>query len=173
MEFCRPFLKIAHSSELQEKEKIAIWDLFQENMFDLYVHRIVQGMCYRRQQNLRYSNSSFGWKPAERKKEIFHNLSRFLLVYDSEEAANMLAFCMFRFENDEGEIVVYWYGVLQQEYLANIIDYDSYDIQISSRYRRNGIGKKLLEILFTIGKAFEMGKIVLTVLKGLTLSRTL
>jgi len=98
-----------------------------------------------------YSNSSFGWKPTNRKKEIFHRVSRFLLIYDSEEGNEIVAFCMFRFENEEGENVVY-----------------CYDIQISSQYRRNGIGKSLIEVLATIGMAFGMEKIVLTVLKANT-----
>ncbi|KAF9453751.1 acyl-CoA N-acyltransferase [Macrolepiota fuliginosa MF-IS2] len=129
----RPSIKIARSPELEENEKTAIWNLFEANMFDLY------------------SNSSFGWKPTKRKKEIFHQLSRFLVVYDSEEENEIVAFCMFRFENEEGENVVY-----------------CYDIQISPQYRRNGIGKGLIEVLATIGMAFNMEKIVLTVLKANT-----
>jgi hypothetical protein len=55
--------------------------------------------------------SSFGWKPAKRKKEIFNGLSRFLLVNDPQNKVRVLAFCMFRFEHEEGEDVVYWYVI--------------------------------------------------------------
>ncbi|KAF7784372.1 hypothetical protein Agabi119p4_537 [Agaricus bisporus var. burnettii] len=127
-----PFIRIAHNSELEAKEKADMWDLYEENMFDLY------------------SNSSFGWKPAKRKKEIFHTLSRFLLIYDSqEEASKMIGFCMFRFENEEGGCVVY-----------------CYDIQLSSQHQRRGIGKMVMEFVFSICKFFDMDKTVLTVLKA-------
>lgn len=47
----------------------------------------------------------------KRKEEIFHRLSRFLLVQDLEQKTKVVAFCMFRFENEEGENVVYWYAM--------------------------------------------------------------
>ncbi|KXN89962.1 N-alpha-acetyltransferase 40 [Leucoagaricus sp. SymC.cos] len=123
---------ILHSLELGDEEKTAIWGLFEGNMRDLY------------------SGSSFGWNPADKKKEIFHMLSRFLLVYDPDKKANLIAFCMFRFENEEGEDVVY-----------------CYDIQISSQYHRIGVGRRLIHVLCVIGKVFGMEKVLLTVLKGI------
>lgn len=47
-----------------------------------------------------------------------------------------------------------------------ITDQISYDIQVSSQHHRGGIGTKLVEALVTVGIAFDMEKIVLTVLKG-------
>jgi hypothetical protein len=51
-------------------------------------------------------NSSFGWDPEKKQKEIFHSLSRFLLVYDEEDI--LVAFTMFRFEHEKDEDIVYW-----------------------------------------------------------------
>ena len=102
----------------------------------------------------------------KRKEEIFHGLSRFLLVQESEQKTKVVAFCMFRFENEEGENVVYWYVAYQ---LCNDVcrrSGCSYDIQISSQYHREGMGRKLIDNLCIIGQAFGMVKIVLTVLKG-------
>jgi hypothetical protein len=56
---------------------------------------------------LRSKNSSFGWDPAKKRKEIFHSLSRFILVYDKGDT--LLAFVMFRFEHENDEDMVYWY----------------------------------------------------------------
>lgn len=37
-------------------------------------------------------------------------MSRFLILYDSQEDdSEMIGFCMFRFENEEGECVIYWF----------------------------------------------------------------
>lgn len=126
-----PSIRALHASELKDEEKDAMWDLFEKNMYELY------------------SGSSFGWEPMKRKEEIFHGLSRFLLVQESEQKTKVVAFCMFRFENEEGENVVY-----------------CYDIQISSQYHREGMGRKLIDNLCIIGQAFGMVKIVLTVLKA-------
>ncbi|XP_006454993.1 acyl-CoA N-acetyltransferase [Agaricus bisporus var. bisporus H97] len=143
-----PFIRIAHNSELEAKEKADMWDLYEENMFDLY------------------SNSSFGWKPAKRKKEIFHTLSRFLLIYDSqEETSKMIGFCMFRFENEEGGCVVYWFVFSREKHWAEIADSASYDIQLSAQHQRRGLGKMVMEFVFGICKFFDMDKTVLTVLK--------
>lgn len=59
--------------------------------------------------------SSFGWKPDEKKAELFHELSRFLLARkvlevdgSSESVPSIVAYSMFRFEREEGLDVVYW-----------------------------------------------------------------
>ncbi len=55
-------------------------------------------------------NSSFGWDPVEKRKEIFHSLSRFIVVHDEEDM--LLAYIMFRFEHDNDEDLAYWYDPL-------------------------------------------------------------
>jgi len=102
----------------------------------------------------------------KRKEEIFHRLSRFLLVQDLEQKTKVVAFCMFRFENEEGENVVYWYAMSDPHDGADRWNECSYDIQISPQYHRVGIGRKLIDNICTIGQAFGMAKIVITVLKG-------
>lgn len=39
------------------------------------------------------------WDPPAKEKELFHKLSRFILLYNSAE--ELEAFCMFRFEADK------------------------------------------------------------------------
>ena len=56
-----------------------------------------------------YKSSSFGWDPEAKRKELFHSLSRFILVYEAD-TDTLLAFTMFRFEFEEGEDLVYWQG---------------------------------------------------------------
>lgn len=57
--------------------------------------------------SFRYKNSSFGWDPVAKRKELFDKLSRFILVY-KEGTAELLAFIMFRFEFEEYEDAIYW-----------------------------------------------------------------
>lgn len=57
-----------------------------------------------------YKLSSFGWDPDAKRKELFHSLSRFILVYEVD-TDELLAFTMFRFEVEEGEILIYWQAI--------------------------------------------------------------
>lgn len=52
-------------------------------------------------------NSSFGWDPEAKNGELYHPLSRFILVYDVD-TNNIIAFTMYRFEVEDEEDVVYW-----------------------------------------------------------------
>ncbi|KAJ3500713.1 hypothetical protein NLJ89_g9671 [Agrocybe chaxingu] len=97
-----------------------------------------------------YTPSSFGWKPESKRKELFHSLSRFLLVYKTGDPS-LLAFVMFRFETDYDEDIVY-----------------CYDIHVSSAAQGLGLGKKLLGELVKLCEEYQMEKIFLTVLKANT-----
>jgi len=55
----------------------------------------------------RYEKSSFGWKPSEKKRELFHKLGRFILVR-SKESTKVVAFTSFRFEEEQEFCVIYW-----------------------------------------------------------------
>jgi len=55
----------------------------------------------------RYEESSFGWNPSKKKREMFHKLGRFILVR-SKESTQVVAFTSFRFEEEEEFGVVYW-----------------------------------------------------------------
>ena len=68
----------------------------------------------------RYVQSSFGWDPATKQKELFHNLSRFIVAYkqtsekchsgDQDRSASqcVAGFTMFRFEHEDEDDMVYW-----------------------------------------------------------------
>ncbi|CAA7266508.1 unnamed protein product [Cyclocybe aegerita] len=121
---------VCHSNELKKSECSAIWDIFEVNMRELY------------------TPSSFGWNPESKRKELFHSLSRFLLVYKTGDS-NILAFVMFRFETDYDEDIIY-----------------CYDIHVSSAAQGLGLGKKLLGELVKLCGEYQMERIFLTVLKA-------
>ncbi|KAF8912729.1 acyl-CoA N-acyltransferase [Gymnopilus junonius] len=118
-----------HAKSLDEGQRESIWSLFETNMYELY------------------KDSSFGWDPPRKKKELFHSFSRFVLVYQAD-SMNLLAFTMFRFEFDEDEDIVY-----------------CYDLQVSKAHQGLRLGRKLLNELTKLGKAFHLEKVILTVLK--------
>ena len=55
-----------------------------------------------------YLNSSLGWDPKAKQKELFHSKSRFVLVQSTDLSIPLLAFSMFRFDDEENEVVLYW-----------------------------------------------------------------
>lgn len=61
-----------------------------------------------------YVGSSYGWDPRSKKKELFHAESRFILVHQTEAPGLLIAYTMFRFDDEETmedgvmEPVVYW-----------------------------------------------------------------
>lgn len=60
---------------------------------------------------VRLLNSSFGWDPLPKQREVFNRMSRFILVRPSEnlpESLSLVGYTMFRFEREEDEDVVYW-----------------------------------------------------------------
>jgi len=107
----------------------------------------------------KYTHSSFGWNPGEKRKELFHVLSRFLLIYpgEPEHAAGdlnspretrPLGYSMFRFEREDRQNVVY-----------------CYELQVSRTARRLGLGRSIMSLLETIGSSTGMKKIMLTTFK--------
>jgi len=109
-------------------------------------------------------NSSFGWDPVEKRKEIFHSLSRFIVVHDDEEDV-LLAYIMFRFEHENDEDLVYWYvPLIIFSGRFTFYPWKSYEVQVAASAQGKGLGKKLLNDLEKIGKGFNMEKIMLTIL---------
>jgi hypothetical protein len=62
-----------------------------------------------------------GWDPPSKKQELFHRDSRFVLLRRSQaqgglehlhEELPILAYSMFRFDMEDDECVLYWYGRL-------------------------------------------------------------
>ncbi|THV04877.1 hypothetical protein K435DRAFT_146510 [Dendrothele bispora CBS 962.96] len=93
-----------------------------------------------------YIHSSFGWKPEEKKKELFDTLSRFILL-SSGQTEEVAGFCMFRFEYENGDDILY-----------------CYELQISRSHKRRSLGRYMIDSLSAIGAALKMDKIMLTVL---------
>ncbi|KAF9460828.1 acyl-CoA N-acyltransferase [Collybia nuda] len=93
-----------------------------------------------------YKGSSFGWDPQSKIAELFAPLSRFILVHVQ---GRLIAFVAFRFEYEHDGNTIY-----------------CYDLQVLSSYQRSGLGRALVLGLETLGRAWEMVKITLTVFKA-------
>ncbi|ETW87280.1 hypothetical protein HETIRDRAFT_305325, partial [Heterobasidion irregulare TC 32-1] len=101
--------------------------------------------------------SSMGWDPAEKQEQVFHADARFVLVREPPAApgngtapGQIIACCVFRFEREEGQNVLY-----------------CYELQLLESARRNGLGRLLMQCLVDIGRRWRMSKIMLTVLRGI------
>lgn len=97
-----------------------------------------------------YRNSSWGLDMDEKALELKHEKARFLLLTDDE---NLAGFVHFRFSYDD------------EEYPSCAVLY-VHEIQIDETSRRQGLGKKLMDITETIASKAEMTKVVLTVFKA-------
>ena len=134
-----------HSSPLPVDLHDACLDLFKANMSDMY------------------QASSWGLDLEEKSSELRHETARFLVVEadatDTDGAGasngakrNVLAFVHFRFEpNDEekptGEVLYV------------------YEIQVSDKAQRSGLGKRLMNIMELVAHKNGMQKVMLTVFK--------
>jgi len=110
-----------------------------------------------------YSRSSFGWDPPTKLMELFHPLSRFILV---QVEGRPVAFAMFRFEYENYRNLLYWSASFRFFCGFHSNHHHSYDIQVSSDSQGAGLGTVLLRWLESIAIAWRMDKLVLTVLKG-------
>jgi GNAT superfamily N-acetyltransferase len=120
------------SETLVEEKKIELFSIFESNM------------------KLLYESNSWGWNKAERMKEIFHPLSRFLIISDHEN--KIAAFTVFRFDWDDEE---------EPEHAVLYC----YELQIERRMQAKGLGQKLMEMLITVSQCFHMWKVMLTCFK--------
>ncbi|KAI0788577.1 acyl-CoA N-acyltransferase [Abortiporus biennis] len=136
--------KVKLAAQLKNDERARIWQIVDSNMRDIA------------------SKSSMGWKPTQKKKELFSTKSRFILVYQSQGAKNagdnnlgdlktadIVGFVMFRFEHEEGEDLVY-----------------CYEVQMCDEFRSHGVGHLLLRSLVDIGLHWGMDKIMLIFMTG-------
>ena len=119
-------------------------DLFAENMGE------------------QYKNSSWGFDLEEKKAELRHIKARFLALLginemnkisseeDGKAVQDLEGFCHYRFEYDDedspSEAVLY-----------------VYELQIRDKYRRQGLGRKIMELLEKMAKEYEIPKVMLTV----------
>jgi len=125
--------KVLLADGLNESTRGSIWSMFEANMRTMY------------------TGSSFGWDPPKKEEELFNRLSRFILVYPTNDKDSLVAFTAFRFEFEEDEIILY-----------------CYDLQVSKTSQRHGLGRALMNHLAKIGADFKMDKIMLTVFKANT-----
>ncbi|RPD82007.1 acyl-CoA N-acyltransferase [Lentinus tigrinus ALCF2SS1-7] len=128
------YTRVANPSSLSESDRQDIWNIFETNMRSLT------------------ERSSLGWDPKEKKEELFHRDSRFILVGHGDQNSSqkaLVAYTMFRFEvGYEEDPSVY-----------------CYELQVCDGFRGLGLGRFLVDKLAIIGKHWHMEKILLTVLK--------
>ena len=98
-----------------------------------------------------YKNSSWGLDMTEKAGELKHKNARFLLLLG--EGSSLAGFVHFRFEYDD------------EEHPSQAVVY-VYEIQIDKKYRRQGLGKKIMAIIEEIAQKAAMPKVMLTCLKS-------
>ncbi|GAC95628.1 DNA repair protein [Pseudozyma hubeiensis SY62] len=135
-------LEILASSSLSSEQRKRVFSLFESNMKSMY------------------RNSTLGWKPSAKKKELFDDQSRFVIIRPpAKEGAEIAAFGMIRFDTEpcspkdpvarDGEEEV------EVAYL--------YEIQVRQQNQRDGLGKEIMEVVYQLAKAVGMRKVMLTV----------
>jgi N-alpha-acetyltransferase 40 len=123
---------------LSPTQKGEIFDMFEHNMREQYVQ-------------------NWGWHENEKRKELFHPMSRFLCWYPEggegtegeAPSAPMAAYAIFRFEwddNDEPEFPVLY----------------CYELMVSAAKQRHGLGSNLIAQLITLARKLKMDKIMVT-----------
>ncbi|KAK0465127.1 acyl-CoA N-acyltransferase [Desarmillaria tabescens] len=125
-----PNFEVLTSSELSKSLREDIFAMLETNMRDFYLQ------------------SSFGWHPAEKRKEMFDPLSRFIVARRPDTQV-LAGYSIFRFERENDLDMLY-----------------CYELQVSNTSRRNGLGRKLMDLLGSIGEAWHMQKIMLTVFEA-------
>ncbi|KAK6635307.1 hypothetical protein RUM43_007807 [Polyplax serrata] len=93
-----------------------------------------------------YNSCSWGWDEKKKLSEMKESNAKYLIARTDDNA--IVGFSHFRFDIDYGDEVLY-----------------CYELQLSSKIRRKGLGKFLLQILELMAFKNNMRKVVLTVLK--------
>ncbi|ETV85892.1 hypothetical protein H257_02432 [Aphanomyces astaci] len=93
-----------------------------------------------------YEDSTWGFDLAKKRVELFEDAARYIIV--ERTPGQVDAFLHFRFVEDEGDAVVY-----------------VYEIQVGPGLQRQGLGKRLMQLLQLIGRKYRMKLILLTVFK--------
>ncbi|KAL0580386.1 tRNA(Ser) Um(44) 2'-O-methyltransferase [Marasmius crinis-equi] len=124
-------LHVFHSKDLPKSTQEGIWQALEENMKELY------------------ANSSTGWHPDDKRAELFHSLSRFIVAHPENESDTLAAYTMFRFEYEQGSDILY-----------------CYELQVLESYQRKSLGRLLMKALECIAQKWKMDQIMLTVFKA-------
>ncbi|WWD04996.1 hypothetical protein V865_003067 [Kwoniella europaea PYCC6329] len=154
---------LVKSENLSKNAQDSIFKLFDQNMYDLQ------------------KTSSFPYTERSKREELFDQDARYIVLLSPPQSLsstsspfvngnnkkgkakepqvdfeyeNLLGFCGFRFDTEEtlssrDAEVVY-----------------CYEVQLSSKCRGQGLGKKLLDILEDIGRKRGLDKVMLTCLKS-------
>ncbi|GAA6001744.1 hypothetical protein JCM10207_002293 [Rhodosporidiobolus poonsookiae] len=141
----RASLAVSATKTLSAAEKTWVWDLFERNMRSLY------------------EESEDGYEAAEKRKELFHADSRFLVLYPSNTVGSSpktppkpLGYCIFRFDTED--------TASEDDELCDVAY--CYELQVDSAAQRSGVGQVLMDALERLGKAYRMDKVMLTVFKA-------
>jgi ribosomal protein S18 acetylase RimI-like enzyme len=128
-----------YKSPLPQSLHDSCLSLFEKNMGDMY------------------RQSSWGLNMKEKDQELKHPNARYLVILDEEQKddSKLLAFAHFRFEVDD------------EEHPSKEVLY-LYEIQIHESAQRNGIGKRMMQILEILAMQMQMRKVVLTVFNSNT-----
>ncbi|GJN91689.1 hypothetical protein Rhopal_004712-T1 [Rhodotorula paludigena] len=124
-----------------------IWELFERNMRSLY------------------EATEEGYDAKEKRDELFHRDSRFLVLYPGPAAdgaadpATPLGYCIFRFDTEET-------ASEDEDELCDVAY--SYELQVDESARGRGVGRVLMEALERLATTFKMDKTMLTVFKANT-----
>lgn len=102
---------------------------------------------------LRYISSSWEWNEDEKKSELNDSLNRYLIIKKKKAGIHVpVAYLSFRIVEE---------NCLQDEESIDAIY--CFELQISTEYRRLGIGSYLMGIFEEIGKELQSSKAMLTV----------
>ncbi|SJL05713.1 uncharacterized protein ARMOST_09049 [Armillaria ostoyae] len=144
-----PTFEVLTSSELSKQLREDIFAMLETNMRDLY------------------AQSSFGWDPTDKRKEMFDSLSRFVVARRPDTQA-LSGYTIFRFEHEHDSDMLYWSAFklhhLEIQSVYHVLY--SYELQVSNASRRSGLGRKLMDLLGSIGESWRMRKIMLTVFEA-------
>ncbi|CEL52226.1 hypothetical protein RSOLAG1IB_00765 [Rhizoctonia solani AG-1 IB] len=125
--------------QANEDLKAQIWDLFEENMKELYEEA---------------NDPQNEWNPTEKENFLFNELSRFIIVQNKE--GKVKAFSMFRFKAEKNYRK-------KTESLLYI-----YDIQVAEGFRGIGICRRVLIALENIAQELRIEHVMLMCLKDNT-----
>ncbi len=112
-----------------------------------------------------YRNSTLGWKPTQKKKELFDPESRFLIIRPpAEEGAEIAGFAMFRFDTEPCHPSDPTLSPLEKEKEKREVEVlYLYEIQIRPANQNDGLGADLMQCIYQLGQQTRMRKVVLTV----------
>ncbi|GAA6035135.1 hypothetical protein JCM8097_006382 [Rhodosporidiobolus ruineniae] len=139
-------LAVHSTKTLPAAERKWVWDLFERNM------------------KAHYESSADGYDPQDKRKELFHPDSRFVVLYRAASTPSsaktqpaMLGYCIFRFDTEET-------ASEEEDELCDVAY--CYELQVDASAQRLGAGRVLMDALERLGRAYRMDKVMLTVFKA-------